>query len=398
LASVLYITYDGLLEPLGQSQVWQYLRKLALRHRITLLSFEKAEDLEDRERFRTMREKCDSVGIHWISLRYHRRPSAPATGFDVILGTVVAFWLIARYQVQIVHARSYVPSMIALVLKKLLGVSFIFDMRGFWVDERVDGGLWSADGKLYAIAKRFEREFILAADRILSLTKSGVDALKKPPFPQRSTGVYEVITTCTDLNAFGPSDVPASQSSFTLGYVGSVGVWYLFQEVARAFAALERVKPDARFLVINRGGHDLIRRALEAAGIDEGKVEVLSADPADIPALMRQMDAGVFFYKPSSSRTATAPTRLGEFLATGLPVWVNAGIGDVDEIVQNGDHPVGVIVGQFEDHVLERAARSLVTLAEERSTRALCRTLAEERFSSDVATEQYSRIYEELAR
>src|SRR6185503_20203782 len=101
---------------------------------------------------------------------------------------------------------------------------------------------------------------------------------------------------------------------------------------------------------------------------------------------------------PSSSRTATAPTRLGEFLATGLPVWVNAGIGDVDEIVQNGDHPVGVIVGQFEDHVLELAARSLVTLAEERSTRARCRTLAEERFSSDAAIEQYSRIYEELAR
>ena len=42
--AVLYISYDGMLEPLGQSQVIAYLKRLALHHRIHLVSFEKSED------------------------------------------------------------------------------------------------------------------------------------------------------------------------------------------------------------------------------------------------------------------------------------------------------------------------------------------------------------------
>ena len=44
LSGVLYISYDGLLEPLGQSQVFQYLQKLAEEHQILLLTYEKPED------------------------------------------------------------------------------------------------------------------------------------------------------------------------------------------------------------------------------------------------------------------------------------------------------------------------------------------------------------------
>ena len=42
--SVLYITYDGLMEPLGQSQVLAYLERLAPGRRIHLLSCEKTDD------------------------------------------------------------------------------------------------------------------------------------------------------------------------------------------------------------------------------------------------------------------------------------------------------------------------------------------------------------------
>ena len=32
--------------------------------------------------------------------------------------------------------------LIALFCKKIFGTKFIFDMRGFWADERVDGDIW----------------------------------------------------------------------------------------------------------------------------------------------------------------------------------------------------------------------------------------------------------------
>lgn len=45
-SAVLCASYDGMLEPLGQSQVVAYLVKLADAYQFHLLSFEKARDLE----------------------------------------------------------------------------------------------------------------------------------------------------------------------------------------------------------------------------------------------------------------------------------------------------------------------------------------------------------------
>ena len=69
--SVLYISYDGMLEPLGKSQVLAYLRHLSGDRKIHLISFEKAQywsDFAERKRL-----ECDiaDMGIVWHPLRYH---------------------------------------------------------------------------------------------------------------------------------------------------------------------------------------------------------------------------------------------------------------------------------------------------------------------------------------
>src|ERR1044071_1543824 len=83
---VLYITYDGLMEPLGQSQVLPYLRGLARDFSITAMSFEKVQDWADRERRQELQKELDRARIEWIPLRYHKRPTVPATAFDVANG------------------------------------------------------------------------------------------------------------------------------------------------------------------------------------------------------------------------------------------------------------------------------------------------------------------------
>ena len=44
---ILYLSYDGLLESLGYSQVFQYLRELAKAHQICLITFEKSEEWDN---------------------------------------------------------------------------------------------------------------------------------------------------------------------------------------------------------------------------------------------------------------------------------------------------------------------------------------------------------------
>lgn len=139
---VLYITYDGIMEPLGQSQVLQYLITLAKRYNILLISYEKPSDWKDENRRNVMLEETRKAGIRWVPLRYHKSPSALATAYDVAIGFCISFYLAIRNNIKIVHARSYVPSVIALGLKKIFKTRFIFDMRGFWADEHVERGSW----------------------------------------------------------------------------------------------------------------------------------------------------------------------------------------------------------------------------------------------------------------
>jgi len=399
MADVLYISYDGLLEPLGQSQVLAYLERLGATHRVHLLSFEKAEawtNLEERQR---IEERVRAAGLHWHPRRYHKRPSALATAYDIAVGTLSGLWLILRYRLGIVHARSYVPATMALLLKYATGGSFVFDMRGFWADERVDGGLWPAGGKLYRIAKWFERRFLLNADCVVALTKAAVAAMQTLTYLQGRMPRFEVITTCADLDLFHPpKELGAAfhgDKPFTLGYVGSVGVWYLFDDTLRFFNLLRQRIPDARLHILNRGQHRYIRERLEVVGLDATTVALEESDHQGVASTMRKMDAGIFFYKPGYARLATAPTRLGEFLGCGVPCIGNIGVGDTAEILEQ--EGVGVAIHEFSETAMHDAIERLFQLTRAPGTRTRCREVALRYFSLTQGVRAYSCIYDSMA-
>src|SRR5678815_964844 len=83
---ILYISYDGMLEPLGQSQVLAYLEKLAAGRTIHLISFEKPDDWKESSHREAVRRRIAAAGIAWHPLRYHKRPTAPATAYDIAQG------------------------------------------------------------------------------------------------------------------------------------------------------------------------------------------------------------------------------------------------------------------------------------------------------------------------
>jgi glycosyltransferase involved in cell wall biosynthesis len=105
-------------------------------------------------------------------------------------------------------------------------------------------------------------------------------------------------------------------------------------------------------------------------------------------------DAGIAFYKPTFSRLATSPVKLAEYLACGLPVIINAGVGDSDDFISA--QKLGVVVTDFNDHEYSRALLELETLRSE-VTRVRARQTAEDFF--DVrrkGLEGYARLYEKV--
>lgn len=389
---VLYLTYDGVLEPLGQSQVLRYLEHLSKSRKIVLISFEKSVDWLQVERRESLCSTIRLAGIVWVPLRYHKRPSVLATGYDIAQGLVVGAWAVIRFRVRIIHARSYVSSVIALALKKLLRLRFVFDMRGFWADERVDGGLWPPESNMYLLAKWVERQLLLNADHIVSLTHAAVREIERFPYMLARMPHVTVIPTCADLVRFCPQ--PEIEKEFLLGYVGSAGTWYDFDAIVACFAELLRFKPEARFLIINRNEHDYISERLIAGGVPLAAVELLTASHSEVPAQMVRVRAGIFFYKPSFSRVACAPTKLGEFLGCGIPCLANNGVGDMAKILEG--ERVGVAVGDFSPKSLRTGLARLLDLVVEPGIEARCVAAAHKHFSLNDGVDKYRAVYQRL--
>jgi glycosyltransferase involved in cell wall biosynthesis len=396
--SILYISYDGILEPLGQSQVLSYLEGLSNDRLIHLISFEKISDKKNKFLYEEIVDRINKANIKWHPLTYHKRPTALATLWDILHATVLGFWLIIRYKLKIVHARSYVSSISALIFKKLLGVCYIFDMRGFWADERIDGNIWPKGSYLYYMAKGLEKYFLLNADVIVSLTSKAVDEMKKFPYLQEKSPHFEVISTCTDLELFKPEfnadSAERKITPLTIGYVGSVGVWYLFEEALEYYKLIKEVVPDVRLYIINKGGHDYINKCLKNAKIDKNSILLEARSHSDMVHAMHSMDAGIFIIKPLYSKISSMPTKLGEFLGCGIPCICNSGVGDMADIVNDED--VGVVLNSFDKNEKKESILRLLELIKDPAVGSRCRKTALKYFSLEEGVNLYNSIYNSL--
>ena len=355
---VLYISYNGMLDPLGQSQVIPYLKELSREGvRFTLLSFEGpgAYSPEGLERCRQLRAELAGSGIDWCWLRYHKTPSLPATIYDVLAGIRYGSRLVRRKQIEMIHARSHIAATIALALKKRFRLKMIFDVRGLMAEEYVDADHWRKGSVPYRLTKSMERRALQASDGVVTLTEKIWPVIKDWEGLRGRTVVHEVVPCCADLERFcfravdrdRQRNLLGVKDQFVLVYSGSVGGWYLADKMADFFVALLKQKPDSHFLWLSGGSHELIERLMLERGVDADRFSARAVAPAEVSSYLSAADAGIAFYKPTLSRLATSPVKVAEYLACGLPVIINAGVGDSDTLIS--EQRVGAVVTDFNE-------------------------------------------------
>lgn len=399
---ILYLSYDGALEPLGQSQIVPYLVRLSSPSvRITLVTFEKPQALAQREAMARLRADLASADIRWLWLRYHRRPPMLSTLWDVMRGWSVARRIVRQDRIDLVHARSYVVAVVAWLLKRKLRVPFLFDMRGFWVDERIDGGIWRAKGWVYRFAKWWERRLLTGADALVSLTEQGKHELEQMPCLADRRPPIAVIPTCVDLDRFAPRESSERLRSrhglngkWCVLFHGTLGSWYLLEPMLTFFQRLQARIPQAHLVLLTPGQEALVHRALRQRGILPTDVTMTTAPYEEIPEWVSLAELGVLFIKPVWSKRASCPTKLGEFLACGVPVVMNAGIGDCDPLIQR--HRVGITVPRFDEAAFAEAVDRLLELKRDPELPRRCREAAEQQLSLETGAAQYRALYEQL--
>jgi glycosyltransferase involved in cell wall biosynthesis len=404
---VLYISYNGMLDPLGQSQVIPYLRGLAgLGVRFTLLSYERSAALQanGKSKCDEVRESLAANGIEWHWLRYHQRPSLPATIYDVAAGIRYAEKLARRNGIEMVHARSHIPATIGLALRRRLATKLIFDLRGLMAEEYVDAQHWSTGGIPYRLTKTMERRILAQADAVVTLTEKIWPIVKNWKGLRNRAVAHEVVPCCVDLELYKFNQDDRRRRRDELGlrdrrvliYSGSIGGWYLTDAMVDLFSELIKKRGDWHFLWLTNGPADLIKKLMEARGINARQYTIRSVASTEVASYLSAGDAGVAFYKPGLSRLATSPVKVSEYLACGLPVIINGGIGDSEELVLREE--AGALINNFNGIEYAKAANIVEEFAAHADrTRDLTRKVAERWFDlRRVGTERYSRLYERV--
>lgn len=405
VSRILYLCYDGLCDPIGQSQVLPYLTGCAANgHRITAITFEKPEAaarLGD-----AVHRECRRIGIDWRPQTFHRRPPLLAKAWDMHRLRFAASAAMSEGGYDLVHGRSYQGSYVALELKRKHGLPLLFDMRGFWADQRREGGRWrdaSPLGRaLYRQWKAREAEIIAAADHIVVLTGAAREEIMA--WPNYGAAPISVIPCCADFDLFYAASAGERQTAKAalgigkdvpvLGYLGSTGTVYRFDAHLRLFDRIRSRASGAKMLVIGNTASAEVRDQASVLGIDLADDEIIQrrAERHEVAALLAAADVATGFCTEGMSSKGVSLTKFGEYLACGLPMIGNDAVGDTAAIIH--ELGAGHSAADLSDASLDVASEAFFTLmsVDRQHLRERARTM----FDLPLAIKGYGLIYDAL--
>jgi glycosyltransferase involved in cell wall biosynthesis len=401
----LYISYDGMTDPLGQSQVIPYLKGLSAKgYKISIISCEKRDRFEKQKK--AIKKTLYANNIDWHPVPYSKLPSVFSKQLNLSLINTKAERLCKNEKPDVIHCRSYMAALIGMKLKQKYGVKFIFDMRGFWADERIDGGIWNLNNilhkRIYHFFKRKEYEFLLHADKTICLTNAAKDEIHSWPALHKKKIPIRVIPCCADLELFNLKNIHPSEKEklkhklhihrgdFILSYLGSIGTWYMLDEMLDFFKRLLIKKPEAKFLFITPDDKSIILQKAKEKHIAKEKIIIHSASRNEVPLYISLSDISVYFIKPLYSKKASSPTKLGEIMGLGVPVITNKGIGDSDRMVSGS----GALINEFSDKEYDLVISQLDVLLNLDKSKIIA--ASEKHFSLEKGIELYAEAYKKL--
>jgi glycosyltransferase involved in cell wall biosynthesis len=365
LPPLTYLSFDSVCRGVGLSQVARYVERLARRGvDVTLHSFEPERPTD------AMGDLLAGVGVQWHPHRFGRLGAAggaarAARGAFLLRGA------------ELVHARSDVAAASSLASRR---PCWIWDVRGFWRRERVLQDLLRPGSPPDRVMAYVEGAAARSSTGIIILSNTAADVLRGR-FGAAVSDKIRVIPTCVDLSRFPLAPMPET-SRVRLLLLGTLNRMY---DVPVMLTLLDRMRAhhhtDLQVVGPPSAGWG---PELAAIGATSHAVEA-----GAIPDVIREHHVGLCVQR--GTNLAAMPTKVAEFLATGRPVVIGKGLGDLDDLLTR--HDCGVIVGDSSERELDRATDEILRLVFDPETPARCRRLAEEHFDLERGVDRLLEAY-----
>jgi len=374
---------------LGQSQVLPYIINLTKEnYNFHLISFEKSARYFTNKSL--IKKICLDNNIEWHPIKYTKTPPIFSTLWDMAKLNQKIKILGRKNVFDMIHCRSYIPAIFGLKYKRKWNIKLLFDMRGLWADERVDGELWSLKNPIFKIVynyfKNKEKQFLIHSDHTISLTHNGKNELLLNQ-DKNDYAPISVIPCCADTSLFEIKKRTTDQ--FTVGYLGSLGTWYMLDEMLVFFKRILEIYPEALFHFLTKEPASLIYDKAKELDISRSHFLIEESSRNNIPIKTKNWNFSFIFIIPSYSKKFSSPTKQGELMAMGIPIICNEGVGDVDKIVIKFNS--GVIISTN-----EIANLNIQDILQKSFEKEQIRKGGIEYFSLKKGVKMYLKIYDKL--
>lgn len=373
------------MEPLGESQVLKYLLKISSSHNMYLISFEKNTDIKDAQKFKDFKKICLAHNIEWKPLKYSKNIKYISSLKNIFNLFIKAWAILFANNINVVHIRSYMPGIAALPLKKIFKFSLVFDMRGLWADEKVDRLGWKKNQLKYKFFKFLETKLLKQSQSIISLTNGLKDHLFERGYDKNK---IITIRTCVDLDTFYPINFKNKNKVTNLGYLGSTDTAYDIEPVLKLFNQILGIRQNVKLKIFTKTDPKDIYELARKIGINSKFLDIRFCNREDLNVAINELNAILFYLKPSFSLLASMPTKIGESLACNVPIICNTFNKDIKELINNYD------AGQLIDfNNTNKETLQIIDFIDNYLNKSTCIDLAKIEFNLDQGAKKISDIY-----
>jgi len=385
----LYISLDGIMEPLGLSQVFKYLEKLSHNNQINLITFEKKQDLKNKNKYNLMKNECSRNNIAWYT-RQHR--SGLGQIFNILTLVSLPIYILCIKQISLIHIRSYMPGICIPIISIIFRFKLIFDIRGFWVNEKHDRLNWSKHSYKYRFFKWLEKYLFNKADAVITLTNASKNIIAHEF--KKSDSTIHVIPTCVDCDEFSNSKIFQSTDTIKIGYLGSTDTAYDFKTFCNLVNQLSNHNGrNIELKVFTKDNKEIIKNILIEKNINISNFEVKFLERKDLPMELAEISVLGFYLKENFSVQASMPTKIAEALACGIPIICNAFNQDIKELIEK--HSIGLIYN-FKKDFDKNDYKNLLEMLADKNLSNRCISVAKNYFSLDKGSLKYNKLYKDL--
>ena len=380
---IIYITNNGVLEALGNSQILSYIYKLAQNYDITLISLEKKEDLQIID-YQILKKKLIQKKINWIPHKYYnyRNPLNYITFFLIFFRVLT---LILRGN-KLLHIRSFVPGIIIYFCSFLLKIKFIYDSRGFWINEKIDR-LNYKNTFILNILKKIDKFLYINSYKNIFLTHEAKNIISKKYTTTKNKNI--VITTSSSFSKFEPKKNKNNKKIKFL-YLGTTDGAYNFDKILLFIKNIENKNLDFCLDIFSNDNKNRIINKIENFNLSQKNISINSIKNSLISKIIKEYDFLIFYCKNNYSIKASMPTKISEALLSGVPIICNEFNNDIIYYIRS--YNIGILT-DFKNNNFDNLLCSIKNFKNDKSHLNRCRKVGEKYFSLDSAVNSLSNIY-----